>query len=87
VVEVLGVAGKEIAEEVSGIEERQGFFRSDGHGPAQVIAEQAIKIGARVLWMQEGIVNEESAKKASEAGLTVIMDKCMYKEHCKCKLN
>lgn len=60
------------------------FRRSEDVPP---VVEQAIKIKARVIWMQEGIVNEESAKKASEAGLTVIMDKCMYKEHCKCKLN
>jgi hypothetical protein len=54
------------------------FRRSEEVSP---IVDQAIKIKAKVIWMQEGIVNEESAKKASEAGLTVIMDKCMYKEH------
>jgi len=51
------------------------------------IVEQAIKIKARVVWMQEGIINEDAAKKATDAGLTVVMDKCMYKEHCKCKPN
>jgi predicted CoA-binding protein len=51
------------------------------------IVEQAAKIKVKVIWMQEGIVNEEAAKKASAAGLTVVMDKCMYKEHCKCKPN
>ncbi len=45
------------------------------------IAEQAIKIGARVLWMQEGIVNEAAAARARQAGLTVVMNKCMFKEH------
>lgn len=45
------------------------------------IAEEAIKIGARVLWMQEGIVNEEAAELARQAGLTVIMNRCMFKEH------
>ena len=48
------------------------------------IVDQAIQIKAKVVWMQEGIVNEEAAKKANDAGLTVVMDKCMYKEHCKC---
>ena len=60
------------------------FRRSEDVPP---VIEQAIKIKAKVVWMQEGIVNEEAAKKASDAGLTVVMDKCMYKEHCKCKPN
>jgi predicted CoA-binding protein len=51
------------------------------------IVEQAVKIKAKVVWMQEGVVNEEAAKKATNAGLIVVMDKCMYKEHCKCKPN
>lgn len=45
------------------------------------IVEDALKIGAKVVWMQEGIVNKEAAKKAKSAGLTVIMDRCMMKEH------
>jgi predicted CoA-binding protein len=44
------------------------------------VAEEAIAIGAKVLWLQEGIVNEESAAKAREAGLTVLIDRCMRKE-------
>jgi len=40
------------------------------------IAEEAIAIGAKVLWMQLGIINEEAAKIASEAGLRVVMDRC-----------
>ena len=60
------------------------FRRSEEVTP---IVEQAIKMKAKVVWMQEGIVNEEAAKKAEDAGLTVVMDKCMYREHCKCKPN
>jgi signal transduction histidine kinase/predicted CoA-binding protein len=45
------------------------------------IAEQAIKIGARVLWMQEGIVNESAAQRALEAGLAVVMNTCMRATH------
>ncbi len=48
---------------------------------AMEIAEQAIKIGARALWLQEGVINEEAAARAREAGLLVVMDRCMFKEH------
>ena len=45
------------------------------------IVEEAIKIGAKAVWMQEGVINEEAAAKARDAGLLVVMDKCMFKEH------
>ncbi|MDI6793817.1 MAG: CoA-binding protein [bacterium] len=45
------------------------------------IVEAAIGIGAKVVWMQKGIVHNASADKARAAGLQVIMNKCMLKEH------
>jgi predicted CoA-binding protein len=49
------------------------------------IAEEAIAMGASVLWMQEGVINEIAAARAREAGLLVVMDRCMRKEHIKLK--
>ena len=47
------------------------------------IVEEAIKIGVKAVWMQEGVINEEAAARAREAGLAVVMDRCMFKEHRK----
>lgn len=45
------------------------------------IVDEAIKIGAKIIWMQEGVINENVAVKARAAGLTVIMNMCMMKQH------
>jgi len=45
------------------------------------VVEAAIKVGAKVVWMQLEIVNEEAAQTAREAGLQVVMDHCMRVEH------
>ena len=45
------------------------------------IVEQAIRIGAGAVWMQEGVIHEEAAARAQAAGLTVVMDRCILKEH------
>ena len=47
------------------------------------VVDAAIRVGAKVIWMQLGIANEAAARKAQAAGLTVVMDACMLVEHKK----
>jgi predicted CoA-binding protein len=54
------------------------FRRSVFVGP---IVESAIRIGAKAVWMQEGVVNESAAAAARAAGLDVVMDRCILKDH------
>ena len=56
-------------------------FRRAEEVPA--IAHSAITIGANVLWMQLGVINEEAARIAREAGLEVVMDRCVKIEHAR----
>ena len=47
------------------------------------VVDQAIQIQAPAIWMQEGVVHQEAAEKARLAGIFVIMDRCILKEHIK----
>jgi predicted CoA-binding protein len=56
-------------------------FRKSEEIPA--IVDDAIAVGARVLWMQLGVVNEDAKRKALAAGLEVVMDRCVKIEHAR----
>lgn len=80
--EVLGLrCYPDLASVPSPVDVVQVFRRSE-HTPA--IAEEAAaekeRLGLRVLWLQEGVVSEKAAQIAQQAGLAVVMDRCLYKE-------
>jgi predicted CoA-binding protein len=54
-------------------------FRRPEFVPA--IADSAIRIGAKCLWLQQGITHPEAERRAAEAGLLVVSDACLYREH------
>ena len=75
------LAGQEIHGQkvVATLEEAGPFDMLDlFRRPAEVLepVQEAIKLGAKIIWMQLGVVNEEAAKEAREAGLTVVMNRC-----------
>jgi len=65
---------KEVPEQVDII----NIFRRPARVPE--IIDDALAKGARCIWMQEGVVNHEAARKAEEAGMSVVMDRCILKE-------
>jgi hypothetical protein len=54
-------------------------FRQSEHVPG--IADQALLIGAKVLWLQKGVRHDQAAARAREAGLAVVQDQCMMQDH------
>jgi predicted CoA-binding protein len=76
------VLGEKCYPDLDGIPERVDIvdiFRRSQFVPE--IVEAAIRIEARAVWMQEGIVDQESAERAKAAGLEVVMDRCILKDH------
>jgi len=76
--EVLGRPVYASLAEVPGPIDVVDVFRRSEAVPA--IADEAIAVGAKILWLQEGVVHEEAALRARDAGLEVVMDRCIYQE-------
>ena len=79
--QVLGERAYPSLEEVPGPVDVVDIFRKPEFVPQ--IVEQAVTRGAKVIWMQEGIAHNAAADKARAAGLRVVMNKCILKEHRK----
>ena len=77
--EVLGEKAYATLDDVPGEVEIVNIFRRSEFVPE--VVEAAIRKGARVVWMQEGVVHEAAAERARAAGLEVVMDRCILKEH------
>jgi predicted CoA-binding protein len=76
------ILGEKCYKSLKGIPERidiVDIFRKAEDVPP--VVDDAIAVGAKVVWIQLGIVNEEAAAKARGAGLEVVMDKCIKIEH------
>lgn len=54
-------------------------FRAPEHVPA--IVESCIKLGIQRLWLQDGVIHEEAAQRAHAAGITVVMDRCVWRDY------
>ena len=64
---------------VTGMVDVVDVFRAPEHVPQ--IVDACIERGVRTLWLQEGVVHHEAAQKAVNAGIEVVMDRCMLKEY------
>ncbi len=77
--EVLGERAYATLRDVPDAVDIVDVFRRPAHTPA--IADDAVAIGAKALWLQTGIANDEAAARATAGGLTVVMDACIGTMH------
>jgi uncharacterized protein len=76
--EVLGEKAFPDLESLPEIPDIVDVFRASEHVPA--IVESCIKLGIKNLWLQDGVIHETAAQRAREAGITVVMDRCMWRD-------
>jgi uncharacterized protein len=79
--EVLGEKAVARLEDITEPVDVVNIFRRSEHVPD--VVESAIRIGAKAVWMQEGVAHPQAAERARGAGLFVMMDSCLLKEHAK----
>ena len=77
--EVLGEPAYATLRDVPGPLELVDIFRRSEDAGA--IVDEAIALGAKAVWLQEGVIDETAAQRALDAGLLVVMDRCILKEH------
>ena len=76
--EVLGEKAFPDLESLPELPDVVDVFRAAQHVPA--IVESCIKLGIKNLWLQQGVIHEAAAQHAKEAGITVVMDRCMWRD-------
>ncbi len=79
---IKGALGEKAVGALSDIQEKidivDVFRRPEG---VPEVVDEAIKLGVPAIWLQEGVIHEEAAEKARKAGIFVVMDRCILKEH------
>jgi uncharacterized protein len=81
--EVLGEKAYDALADVQAQIELVDIFRRSEEAGAAV--DEAIAVGAKAVWLQEGVIDHEAARRALDAGLLVVMDRCWLKEHLRRK--
>ncbi len=76
--EVLGEAAYPDLASLPELPDIVDVFRAAEHVPG--IVDSCIKLGIKRIWLQEGIIHEEAARRATDAGITVVMDRCMWRD-------
>ncbi|MBI1887213.1 MAG: CoA-binding protein [Nitrosomonadales bacterium] len=76
--EVLGEKAYPDLESLPDLPDIVEVFRAPVHVPA--IVDSCIRLGIKRLWLQDGVVHEEAAQKAQAAGITVVMNRCMWRD-------
>lgn len=76
--EVLGEKAYPDLESLPELPDIVDVFRASEHVPA--IVDSCIKLGIKRIWLQDGVIHEEAAQRARDAGITVVMDRCMWRD-------
>ncbi|MGO8755454.1 MAG: CoA-binding protein [Gallionellaceae bacterium] len=77
--EVLGEPAYENLESVPFVVDIVDVFRAPEHVPA--IVESCIRLGVSRLWLQDGVIHEAAAQRARDAGITVVMNRCIWRDY------